>query len=587
MSRRGLALSLLATAMTLPAIAGAASPEAPPRIGIVVGARGGAPGRGGLRYAHRDAETIGDVLTSVGRFPRERVHVLRDPTPADLLALLQREAAALAGRPDALLFFYFSGHADQGALYSAGRPVPLEAVRKALDRQEVAVRVGVIDACQGGGWTRAKGLVPDAPFEVTLPQVLESEGSALISSSTGEESAHESDVLGGSFFTVHLAAGLRGAADESGDGEVTLTEAFEYARQQTIRDTARRAREPQHPSFALNLRGRQDLVLAQVAASPSTLAVAQERGPLELVHLTSGLRMLELPPGPRNARIAVPPGRYLLRRVASDGIHAQEIDVPRRGQVLVSEADLTLVPSERLVVKGPGAASSPSTPAAGDWELSLGMITSFLADRLDVPQIGPVPYSASSSFIRFDGRVGLTDRLVWRAGTLGFAYRFTAPFGTEVVPYGGLLAWSNGQWGPAIVGGGAAIRHAFGPQAVIATAGVDYEQWISGKRLVGWAFVRAHGSLGYGLELGKFGAMHLGVLYRKDLANPDLYGGFVERDLLVIGSAQDLGLASLPFVRLRLAAAWALDLNVAAIFLKDDHFTRRDVTFGASLLRRL
>ncbi len=70
----------------------------------------------------------------------------------------------------------------------------------------------------------------------------------LIASSSGLESAHESDRLQGSFFTYHFTGGLRGAADRNGNGEITMTEAFEYAKERTIRDTLRVASETQHPA---------------------------------------------------------------------------------------------------------------------------------------------------------------------------------------------------------------------------------------------------------------------------------------------------------------------------------------------------
>jgi hypothetical protein len=560
MTHRPLAL-LVALATALPAAASTGR-EPPPRVAIVVGAQGGAPGRAGLRHAHRDAQTIAEVLATVGRFPRERVHVLRDPSPERLLATLQREASALAGRPDALLFFYFSGHADRGALFSGGSPVPLDAVRRTLDRQDVAMRIGVIDACQGGGWTRAKGLVSEEPFEVTLPQVLESEGSALISSSTGEESAHESDALGGSFFTVHLAAGLRGAADESGDGDVTLTEAFEYARQQTIRDTARAAREPQHPSFALNLRGRQDVVLAQIAASPSTLAVEQTRGPLELVHLASGLRMLELPPGRRSARIAVPPGRYMVRRVAQDGVHARELDVPRQGQVDVDEGELVLVASQRLAVKG-GARSPAATPARGDWELSLGMMATTASDKAGSIQVGDVSQENPGLSLRVDGRVAVTDRLTLRLGALALAWRISGDHGTEIVPYGGLLGWSFDYRGRIRVGAGAALRQSLGAHSLLATVGYDTDGVVEGGAVTVYSQERYHASLGYGLAIGRAAFVHVGAMVERLLPDPDYISDWAPQTALYVGSVQELGLATLPLVRIALPAAWFLDLHGA------------------------
>ena len=261
----------------LPSLADAApaSPRQEGRVAVLVGANQAIAGRQPLRYAYRDAEKMADILTTVGDFDRARVHVLRDPDPRELLAVVQREIAAIANRPDTLFYFYYSGHADEQALYPSGKPLYIEQLRAILDDAHVALRIGLLDACRGGSWTRTKGLSAEAPFAISVPINLANEGSVFIASSSGLESAHESDAVQGSFFTYHFAAGLRGAADKSQNGEVTLGEAFDYAKEMTIRDTARYGTEPQHPSYAVNLRGRQDLVLAQVSASPSTVEVNQ------------------------------------------------------------------------------------------------------------------------------------------------------------------------------------------------------------------------------------------------------------------------------------------------------------------------
>jgi hypothetical protein len=74
---------------------------------------------------------------------------------------------------------------------------------------------------------------------------------------------------------------LLGAADRSGDGNITVQEAFEYARERTVRDSARYAPLPQHPSFEIDLRRRQDVVLTQIGASGSALELVQTQGPFD------------------------------------------------------------------------------------------------------------------------------------------------------------------------------------------------------------------------------------------------------------------------------------------------------------------
>ncbi|MBL9039333.1 MAG: caspase family protein, partial [Archangium sp.] len=290
-----------------------ATPPAPPRRAVLVGTNAAVEGRAPLRFAHGDAQSLAEVLRSSGGFSAADVVVLLDPTPEAVLSALESARTALASS-EGLLVFYYSGHADEARLYPGGRALTLEALRERLADATPGVRIGIIDACRGGGWTHAKGLEPTAPFEVGLP-ALSSEGTALIAASSGLEEAHEAEALHGSFFTHHLVAGLRGAADHSGDGQVTLSEAFGYANRLTIRDTATRAREAQHPSFDFRLRGRQDVVLTSVQSAGAQLVLAQDRGPLEVVQLSTGLTVVEALPGERVVRLTLPPGAYLVRRV--------------------------------------------------------------------------------------------------------------------------------------------------------------------------------------------------------------------------------------------------------------------------------
>lgn len=175
-----------------------AAPPSPRRVALVIGANAAAPGRKDLRYSQRDAESIGRVLIDLGGFAREDVNILLDPEPGQVLTALdaQLEKVRASGQ-EVLLFFYYSGHADANALYPRGRSLALSDLRARMTDPRVSVRIGVIDACRGGGWTGTKGLTETAPFEVNLPSALSSEGSVLIASSSGLEDAHESEQLGG------------------------------------------------------------------------------------------------------------------------------------------------------------------------------------------------------------------------------------------------------------------------------------------------------------------------------------------------------------------------------------------------------
>lgn len=344
---------LAAVVLLLAGRSQAAEERRPKRVAVVVGSNAPAVGRSGLRYAHDDARNLADVLVQVGEFAREDVRVLLDPEPGELLSVMDSQLGALRGRlGETLLLFYYSGHADQKALYPGGHALPLEELRRRIDTPDATVRLGIIDACRGGGWTRAKGLQPEAPFEVNIPLTLQSEGSVFIASSSGLENAHETSILQGSFFTHHLVAGLRGAADQGSDGEVSVVEAFTYARQLTLRDTALLGEGLQHPSFDMNLRGRSDLPLARVKTSASWVEVKQTTGPLSVILASSGTRVLEVPAGKRSLYVALPPGKYLLVRKESGRTFSREFTLEAGQREVLDEASLEPLQTARLQRKG-------------------------------------------------------------------------------------------------------------------------------------------------------------------------------------------------------------------------------------------
>jgi hypothetical protein len=105
---------------------------------------------------------VARVLTQLGGFDARDVQVLSDPEPRGVLEALDRELARAAKAPSEplVLFFYYSGHADAHALYPNGKPLMLSELRARLDSKTAQVRVGLIDACRGGGGVRGLPVRP-------------------------------------------------------------------------------------------------------------------------------------------------------------------------------------------------------------------------------------------------------------------------------------------------------------------------------------------------------------------------------------------------------------------------------------------
>ena len=137
--------------------------------------------------------------------------------------------------------------------------------------------------------------------------------------------------MGGSYFSHHLASGLLGGADKSGDGRVTLFEAYAYAYERTVADTAESAAGAQHPTFSYDLAGNGDLVLTDVAARREGVYLPREApgGVYYLVDRQGFVAAEIVKSEGADRRIALAPGRYRVKRRLADRLRVGEVDVPR------------------------------------------------------------------------------------------------------------------------------------------------------------------------------------------------------------------------------------------------------------------
>lgn len=544
------------------------------RFAVVVGANEAPVGRMPLRYAHGDAQSVAQVLTDVGHFAAEDVHLMLDPEPADVLRTLDQLRTDIAAAGDeTLLLFYYSGHADGQVLYPQGKPLTLQDLRRRLDGDAARVRLGVIDACRGGGWTGTKGLHAADVFDVELPVLLANEGTALIASSSGLEDAHEWAQMEGSFFTHHWVAALRGAGDRNGDGEVSLNESFDYAKALTIRDTTLHAPVTQHPSFDVHLRGRRDLPLTRVATSDTVLAVQQDMGPLQVVQMESGVVLVEVPTGKRSIKLAVPPGDYMVQRKGNKNTVAQEVTVLAGSTTEIAEAQLQLVGSERLAVKrGEPLAVTLSTPPSHTWDLAFALGVDHANGS--TPQMGVTDRSVTGTFGLF---YAITDRLEWAAPLPVFAYRLGDMAALEWIVWGGLaglgVAYSSSTEGYV---------------ASIFNAGLDMRWWNTAHSSVNGRFVlrtdylqhfdgagatttSAEASVGYSHTLNDAVTINISLTLRDHILDDWQYDGTFgsqgAKDLvLTVGSAMNRGLRPLPLLQVHLTDTFSLDAYAAVSY---------------------
>jgi hypothetical protein len=360
--RTTLALScaqiLLATFLL--ATLGAARAEAV-RIAVLVGNNEGAKDEVHLRYAEEDAEKMGRVLHDLGGFRSEDLVVLRgEDTEAVRHAVIRvNERLRLEGAADSMLVVYYSGHADAGALHLGASRFAVDEIEGLVRGSPARMRILIVDACRSGSLTRVKGGTPAPPFDVRVQRSDASEGAVFLTSSAANEDAQESDALHGSFFTHYLVSGLLGAADSDGDRRVSLSEAYAYAYEGTLRASSRSLGGTQHPTYSYDLRGREDVTLTMLSSVPGHpmgfVTLPAGRSFLMLRNDPDGAVIAETAADATNYRLALPPGRYFVRGRGRDDLLEGLVLVRADSELAIREGQLDRVAYARLIRKGGGA----------------------------------------------------------------------------------------------------------------------------------------------------------------------------------------------------------------------------------------
>jgi uncharacterized caspase-like protein len=282
-----------------------------------VGNNAGAGEQPPLRFAETDAGKMARVLVELGGVVPQDLQLLQGRSLGDLkeaLASARARVASYRASPDdrVVLLFYFSGHSDGEALELGKERLPFGELKKWLDDTRADVRLGIVDSCKSGALLAVKGGTPGPAFQIRLSDDLASTGQAIITSSAADELALESNEIRGSFFTHHLVSGLRGAADASGDGRVTLAEAYQYAFGHTVSATAGTIVGPQHPAYDYRLSGQGELVLTELSRPTAALELPAGFERALVVQVMRDQVLAELASGAA-PRVAVPPGDYAIR----------------------------------------------------------------------------------------------------------------------------------------------------------------------------------------------------------------------------------------------------------------------------------
>jgi hypothetical protein len=370
----------------------AAPAQAATRYALVVGNDSGDRDEAQLRYAEHDADRMATALIDLGGFQAANVVVLRgsdaDSVRAALIGLNDR--IRTSGATDTMLVVYYSGHADADALHLGTTTLPLPQLEQLVRGSAATFRLLILDACRSGALTRVKGGHVAPPFPIVLGDTLAADGVVFWTASAASEDAQESDDIQGSFFSHFLISGLTGPADADGDGNVTTSEAYEYARAATLRASSRTLAGTQHPTFRDEMRGRDEIVLTSPgAAGPrrAVLRVPGGRDVLVLAGSANGAVVAEIGAHDRTRRLNVRPGRYFIRERGQRNLLEGTLAVNAGDDHEVTDNELERVDYTRLAKKGAEprhdgieAGFTMRTPLVDGGGLCAGAIAGYVID---------------------------------------------------------------------------------------------------------------------------------------------------------------------------------------------------------------
>src|SRR5690606_10561579 len=121
-----------------------------------------------LRYAEDDAKRMAQVLRELGRYGPTDMRVLLRPDGARVLAAVDEVAAKLrahqAKGEQAVLGFYYSGHAKANAFSLGSDELMIATLRETLRKLPTTLTLVILAACQSGQFARIKGAEPATDF---------------------------------------------------------------------------------------------------------------------------------------------------------------------------------------------------------------------------------------------------------------------------------------------------------------------------------------------------------------------------------------------------------------------------------------
>ncbi|MEN0068362.1 MAG: hypothetical protein AAGA48_39950, partial [Myxococcota bacterium] len=290
----------------------------------------------------------------------------------------------------------------------------------------------------------------------------------------------------------------------------------------------------------------------------STLELAWTKGLITVHAIETGARVATLNPRPEGYRLALRPGRWLVRRQIRDAIDVVEVELRAGASLHVDESDLVSLGHQgRLASKGTGVRFTElMSPRKGQW-----MVQFALGSRIEQTPEARVERELiwSESWV-----VGLTNRLSLSPLTPNLGFRIGRRGATEVQLTAGLL---NGGFGYSrelgvLIGGdlGAALEVRVPTSARLSLQtswGVARPGFVASRRETGTEDVWSRLALGVGWRISRDVTLHPSLSY--GLSSSFTPGN--RDEALVFGSTLIRNNRRLPLIQVALSNGVTLDAH--------------------------
>jgi hypothetical protein len=215
------------------------------KVALLIGVSEYGEGLSALPGTQKDIAALQRVLQNPQISGFDQVDALLNPDRTQMELAIETLFTENRSRDD-LVLLYFSGHGvrdDNGALYFANRitaknaqgrirtstAIPATALQRYMGSSRSKRQILILDCCFSGAFAndmKAK----QADEAIDMKTQLGGEGRAVLTSSTATQVTYEKE--GTSIYTRYLIQGLEtGAADRDEDGQITVDELHEYARE--------------------------------------------------------------------------------------------------------------------------------------------------------------------------------------------------------------------------------------------------------------------------------------------------------------------------------------------------------------------